>query len=55
MLIIVCIISVTVDIMLLVMSTEHVILAEIGPGVLLLVKKVKIAFYFILALYIITV
>ena len=34
LLIVVCIISVTVDIMLLVMSTEHVILVGIGPGVL---------------------
>ena len=40
MLIVICIISVTVDIMLLVMSTEHVILAGIGPGVLQSVWKV---------------
>ena len=41
---VVCIISVTVDIMLLVMSTEHVILVGIGPEVLHLVKKVTIIF-----------
>ena len=35
-----CIISVTVDIMLLVMSTEHVILVGIGLGVIHLVKEV---------------
>ena len=38
--IVVCSISVTVDIMLLVMSTEHVILVGIGLGVLQSVSEV---------------
>ena len=37
---VVCTISVTVDITLLVMSTEHAILVGIGPGVLQSVRKV---------------
>ena len=40
MLIVVCPTSVTVDIMLLVMTTEHVILVGIGLGVIHLVKEV---------------
>ena len=40
LLIVVCIISVTVDIMLLVMNTERVILVGTGPGVIHLVKEV---------------
>ena len=41
LLIVDCIISVTVDIMLLVMSTEHVILVGIGPVLLQSVQEVN--------------